>query len=177
MNSKGITLIETIVVIVLLGIIGLFTFQFIGGGVQTYIIASNQSKLFAEAKLAMERMVREIRDANTIVEPTSGSSGNSIHFTKSHSTAVDSDTDIYFQGSGSTLERKRGSNSPEPLAGNLTSFTVSNNSAEITLELTLSLGDVENVTLRTKVFPKNLLFASNDFGGVHFNGNWEEIIQ
>lgn len=177
MNSKGITLIEIIVVIVLLGIIGLFTFQFIGSGVQTYIVASNQSKLLAEAKPAMERMVREIRDANTIVEPTSGSSGNSIHFTKSHSTAVDSDTDIYFQGSGSTLERKRGANPPEPLAENVSGFTVTNNSDEIKLELTLSLGDIENVTLRTKVYPKNLPFASNDFGGTHFNGNWKEVIQ
>ncbi len=177
MNSKGMTLIEIIVVIVLLGIIGLFIFQFVGSSVETYIIASNQAGLLAEAKLAMERMAKEIRDANNILAPASGSSGNSINFIKSHSTAVDSDTDITFQKSGSTLERKRGTNPPEPLAGNVSSFNVTNNSNEIKLELTLSLAGGENVTLHTKVYPKNLPFASEDFGGAHFNGDWEEVVQ
>jgi len=171
MNSKGMTLIETIVVIVLLGIIGLFTFDFVGKGVETYIIASNQAGLLAEAKLATERMVREIRDANNILAPASGSSSNSINFTKEH-TALDGATDITFQLSGGTLQRNS-----EPLAGNVSNFNVTNNSNEIKLELTLSLAGGENVTLHTKAYPKNLPFASKDFGGAHFNGDWEEVVQ
>jgi prepilin-type N-terminal cleavage/methylation domain-containing protein len=177
MNDKGMTLIEIIVVIVLLGIIGFFTFEFVGKGVETYIITGNQAGLLAEGKLAMERMAREIRDANNILVPTSGLSGDSINFAKSHSTAVDSDTDITFQKTGSTLERKRGTNPPEPLAGNVSNFTVTNDSSEIKLELSLSLADGGNVALHTKVYPKNLPFASKDFGGAHFNGDWEEVVQ
>ena len=177
MNSKGMTLIELIVVIVLLGIIGLFTFQFLVGSVEIYIAGSNQAELLAEAKLAMERMVREIRDANSILAPDSGSSGNSITFIRSHYTAVDSGTNITFQKSGTTLERKRGTNSPEPLAEHVSYFNVTNNSNEIKLEMDLSLGGGENVTLHTKVYPKNLTFASKDFGGAHFNGGWEEVVQ
>lgn len=178
MNAKGITLIELIVVMVLLSIIGLFTFQFIGSSVEMYIVASNQTGLLAEAKLAMERMAREIRDANSIMAPASGSSSNSINFIKSHSTALDSTTNITFQKSGSTLERKRGANPPEPLAENVSSFNVTNDSNEIKLELTLSLAGGENVTLYTKVYPKNLPFdPSEDFGGTEFNGEWKEVVQ
>lgn len=177
MNSKGLTLIEFIIVMVLLGIIGLFTFQFVGSSVETYIIASSQAGLLAEAELAMERMAREIRDAENILSPTSGSSSNSINFTKSHSTALDSATDITFQVSEGTLERKRGASTPESLAENLSDFNVTNNSDEIKLELVLSLAGGERVTLHTKIYPKNLPFASEPFGGVEFDGDWEEVVQ
>jgi len=171
MNSKGMTLVELIVVIVLLGIIGIFTFQFIGSSVETYIIVSNQAGLLAEAKPAMERMAREVRDAESILAPAPGSSSNSINFTKSHSTAVDSTTNITFQVTGGILERKRGTNEPEPLAENVPvgGFTVSNDSNEIKLELTLSLTGGENVTLHTKIYPKNL--------PSQFDGDWKEVVQ
>ena len=176
MNSKGMTLIELIVVIVLLGIIGLFTFEFIGSSVQTYIMASNQAGLLAEAKLAMERMAREVRDAENILAPAPGSSSNSINFEKSHA-ALDGAADITFQLSGGVLERKRGTNDPEPLAENVSGFTVTNDSNEIKIELTLSLTGGENVTLHTKIYPQNLPFASESFGGAEFNGDWEEVVQ
>ena len=170
MNSKGMTLVELIVVMVLLGIIGLFTFQFIGSGVETYIMASNQAGLLSEAKLAMERMAREVRDSESILSPVPGSSSNSINFIKSHA-AFDGATNITFQVSGGVLERKRGTNEPEPLAENVPvgGFTVTNDSNEIKLELTLSLGSGENVTLHTKVYPKNI--------SSQFDGDWEEVIQ
>jgi len=166
MNSKGMTLIELIVVIVLLGVIGLFSFQFIGSGVETYIIASNQSSLLAEAKLAMERMAREIRDAEEIGDVSS----NSINFIKKH-TALDDATDITFQVSEGILYRNSESLS-EPLAGNVLNsedFKVTNNSNEIKLELTLSLESGENITLHTKVYPKNL--------PSQFDGDWKEVVQ
>jgi prepilin-type N-terminal cleavage/methylation domain-containing protein len=177
MNSKGMTMIELIVVIVLLGIIGLFTFQFIGSSVEIYIRTINQAKLIAEARPVMERMVREIRDANSILSPVSGSSGDFINFIKSHYTTVDGTTNITFQKSGRLLERKRGMNAPEPMAEEVSSFTVTNDSNEIKLELTLSLGGGEQVVLQTKVNPKNLAFTPKDFGGTHFNGDWVEVVQ
>ena len=175
MNAKGMTLIEIIVVIVLLSIIGLFTFDFVGKGVETYIIASNQVGLLAEAKLAMERMTREIRDANIIVAVVSNPSGDSINIIKSHPTDLDIATEITFQKNGSTLERIRVGYTTEPLADNVSSFNVTNDSNEIKLELTLSLAGGENVTLHTKVYPRNLAFEpSEDFGGAKFHGRWKE---
>jgi hypothetical protein len=46
-----------------------------------------------------------------------------------------------------------------------------NNANEITFQLTLSLGSGENVTLQTKVYPKNL--ADNATYKNFFN-NWRE---
>ena len=168
MDSKGMTLIELVVVIVLLGIIGFFTFQFIGSSVETYIVASNQAGLLAETKLAMERMAREIRDAESILSPVPGLSSNSINFEKSHA-ALDGATNITFQLNGGILERKRGTNPPEPMTENVSDFTVTNDSNEIKLELVLSLTGGENVTLHTKVYPKNL--------PSQFDGDWEEVVQ
>ena len=46
------------------------------------------------------------------------------------------------------------------------------------LEMDLSLGGGENLTLHTKPYPKNLpVGPSNDFGGTEFNGQWTEVIQ
>ena len=167
MNSKGMTLIEIIVVIVLLGIIGLFTFDFVGKGVETYIIASNQAGLLAEAKLAMERMTREIRDAEVILAPALGKSSTKIQFNKSHSTVLDITKDITFKLNKKNGILKRIGDENKPLAKNVSNFTVTNNSNEIKLELTLSLTGGENVTLHTKVYPKNL--------PSQFNGDWEEV--
>jgi len=171
MNSKGMTLIEIIVVIVLLGIIGLFTFDFVGKGVETYIIASNQAGLLAEAKLAMERMARDIRDAKSITLPGQGNSGNLISFTRTNATAYDSANEIIiFQLTGSTLEKvKQSPSATSSMAGDVSAFTVTRGTTddEIEIVLTLSLAGGENVTLHTKVYPKNL--------PTQFNGDWEEV--
>jgi len=174
MNSKGMTLIELIVVIVLLGIIGVFTFQFVGSSVETYIMVSNQAGLLAEAKPAMERMARDIRDAKIITWPAAGGSGNLITFARTHATAYDSaDESITFQWTGTTLEKVKQSPSVTTslMAENVFAFIVRRAAApddEITLELTLSLSGGEKVTLHTKVYPKNL-------PSPQFNGDWEEV--
>jgi len=175
MNSKGMTLIELIVVIVLLGIIGLFTFQFIGGSVETYIITSNQAGLLAEAKPSMERMARDIRDAKSITSPAAGGSGNLITFTRTNATDYDiADESITFQLTGSTLEKVKQSPSvTSSMAEDVSEFTVTrvvtdDEIDEIKIVLTLSLTGGENVTLHTKVYPKNL--------SSQFDGDWEEVV-
>jgi len=181
MNSKGMTLIELIVVIVLLGIVGVFTFQFIGSGVQTYIVASNQAGLLAEAKLAMERMARDIRDAKSITSPAAGGSDSLITFTRTNATKWDiADESITFHLTGSTLEKvKQSPSATSSMAGDVSAFTVTRAATddEIKIVLTLSLTGGEKVALHTKVYPKNLPFASKSFGGADFNGNWKEVIQ
>ena len=174
MNSKGMTLVELIVVMVLLGIIGLFTSQFIGSGAETYIMASNQAGILAEAKLAMERMARDIRDAKIITLPGQGDPPDDlISFTRTNATDYDSaDESITFHLTGSILEKvKESPSTTSSMAGNVSAFTVTRAATddEIKLELTLSLGSGENITLHTKVYPKNL--------PSQFDGDWKEVVQ
>jgi prepilin-type N-terminal cleavage/methylation domain-containing protein len=168
---KGFTLVEMIVVIVVLGILSLFTFQFVTDGVETYVVMSGQEDLFAEARLGMDRMCREIRDANTITSVLAGE----ITFDKQHQTGLDTSATVTFKKNSSNLQREnQGTVGWFTLGGNVKTFTVTNSSNEIALDLTLGVTGQEDVVLEAKVYPKNLAEAA-DYK--NFAGNWEEVIQ
>jgi prepilin-type N-terminal cleavage/methylation domain-containing protein len=59
-GQKGYTLIEIVMVIVILGVIGAFTFQFVAHGVQAFKKSSARKDLYDQGRLALERMVREL---------------------------------------------------------------------------------------------------------------------
>jgi len=123
-----------------------------------YAMTVNQKTLLDEGKLALERMCRDIRDARVIATPAAGGSGSSIAFIRTNATAQDTGGEnITFQLNGSVLEKVKASVG-YGLATNVSSFMVSRGATndEITLQLTLLLGSGENVTLQTKVYPKNL---------------------
>lgn len=124
-GQKGYTLIEIVIVIVILGIIGGFTFQMVAAGVQAFKKTSARKDLFDEARLAMERMAREIRDAKELV----ACSEDSITFKKKHP-SQDGVEEIKFWLDGSnTLWRVRNpSTTPlsDRLASNVDSFQVAN---------------------------------------------------
>ena len=65
-SNKGFTLIEIVTVIVVLGILSVFTFSFIDNAVKTYMIGSKQRMLYQEASYIMERISRELRDAESV---------------------------------------------------------------------------------------------------------------
>jgi hypothetical protein len=60
------------------------------------------------------------------------------------------------------------------MASNVTAFAVANATNEIQLQLTLQLASGENVTLQTKVYPKNL---PKDAIYKNFCQNWMEAYQ
>lgn len=175
-SSKGFTLIEIIIVIVILSIISAISIKFVVDSLRIYTMTVNQKTLFDEGKLALERMCRDIRDARTISRPFAGSSGNWMRFTRNSATVQDvAGETIDYQLTGTNVEKDKASpNVTVVLASNVSSFTVTRaTDNEITLELTLSLGSGENVTLRTKVYPKNL--ADNLVYRYYFQ-NWQEEI-
>ncbi len=174
--QKGFTLIEVIVVIVILSIVSAITINFLINSLKIYTMTVNQKTLFDEGKLALERMCRDIRDGRSITSPASGGSGSLITFIRNNATAQDiSGETITFQLTGSALEKVKASPSAtSSLASNVSTFTVTRGAAgndEITLVLTLSLASGENVTLQTKVWPKNLVRSTTY---KNFAQNWQE---
>jgi prepilin-type N-terminal cleavage/methylation domain-containing protein len=178
-SSKGFTLIEIIIVIVILSIVSAITINFLISSLKIYTMTVNQKTLFDEGKLALERMCRDIRDANLISLPNPGASGNLITFRRTNNTGPSQDTaneTITFQKTGSNLEKVKAA-TPYVIAGNVSTFTVtrdSGNEIQLFLELTsVSGGATLRVTLQTKVYPKNL---AKDATYKNFFLNWKEDI-
>ncbi len=177
-SSRGFTLIEIIIVIVILAIVSAITIKFVVDSMRIYTMTVNQKILFDEGKLALERMCRDIRDGRGITSPASGASGSLITFTRTNPTAQDIvDETITFQLNGTTLEKVKTSPADtRSLAANVSTFTVTRGAAgndEITLLLALSLGTGENVTLQTKVYPKNLADSPTY---KNFSTYWQEAV-
>ena len=174
--SKGFTLIEIVIVIVILSIVSAITIYFLVSSLKVYTMTVNQKTLFEEGKLALERMCRDIRDARSITLPAAGASGSSITFARTNATAQDSASEnITFQLTGTNLEKvKTSPAATSTIAGNVSAFTVTRDTSnEIKLQLTLSLGTGENVTIQTKIYPKNLADSATY---KNFFNNWLEEI-
>jgi len=171
-TSRGFTLIEIIMVIVILSIVSAITIYFLVNSLKGYTMTVNQKTLFDEGKLALERMCRDIRDAKTITTPAPNGSGNTLTFIRTNATAQDSaDETITFTLSGSTLVKVKASNT-YAMAENIFQFNVTRDSgSEMLLRLVLQRPSGEQVTMETKVYPKNLPESSTY---KNFFGNWRE---
>lgn len=177
LSREGFTLIEMVAVMVILSIISAITINFLVHSAKQYAVMMNQKALFEEAQLAMERMCREIRDAKVILSPPGGASSNSIVFTRTHSTAQDwVNETITFRLTGTTLEKvKTSPSASSPLAERVSAFSITRGATkdEIKIVLGLSLVTGENMTLQTKVYPKNLPKSTTH---KYFFENWGEDI-
>jgi prepilin-type N-terminal cleavage/methylation domain-containing protein len=177
-GSKGFTLIELIVVIIIMGVVGVFTFQFIASGIQTYITMQRQKDLLDEARLCLERMSREIRDSEQILAFTSNTS---IQFEKSHGTTYDPVTTIEFQYRPAFDDMRRQRIPPgswDLLAENITNFTMTNTSNEILILTILSSAGGESLTMGTRCFPRNLVSPPAGYKSFYRGGqgNWREEV-
>ena len=171
-GNSGFTLIEMVVVIVILSIVSAITIKFLVDSLRLYTMTVNQKTLYDEGKLALEQMCRGIRDANSIT----GVTASSITFVRDNATAYDTvgETIIYQLNAGVLQKVKASPVATSTMARNVTTFAVTNATNEIQLQLTLQLTTGENVTLQTKVYPKNLL---KDLTYMNFYSNWMEAYQ
>lgn len=151
LKEGGFTVIEMIISIVILGILGVFTFSFLGSSMETYVRTREHKVLYDEARLALRRMADELQDAdrNTAmtVTPHSG-----ISFTKRHPFP----TVVAYTLSGGVLNRTEGGQS-YALAGNVQAFnpSVDATTQVVTLELVHNSPAGGTLRFRTAVYPRN----------------------
>ena len=77
-----------IVVIVILSIVGLMVFSFLGNSMASYMIVKERDRIYDEGLMAMERMTREIKDAryDGVTYLITNVTNTSVTFTRKHAT-------------------------------------------------------------------------------------------
>lgn len=103
-NQKGFSLIEMMVVVVILGLIVLGLVTFFTGGAKSWVSGQYQLTAQRNARQAMDRMVREIREGKNII---SSSDGDTIVVSiPNFDTAVPDDYDeVTYSLFGTTIRR------------------------------------------------------------------------
>jgi MSHA biogenesis protein MshO len=163
-NPCGFTLIEMVAAIVLLGVIGIFSTQFITGITQSAQLTTAQKGLVDDAKLALEYIIRELRVAseeNSDINISSSPTTVSITFDKFTGYTVDTNaTSIVYawDNTSKALTRTSGATTTT-LATQVTNFTASEFPATgsnfYVFAMTLQGPDGENFILESGVRPRS----------------------
>jgi prepilin-type N-terminal cleavage/methylation domain-containing protein len=155
-NKKGFSLIELMVTLALLSIMIIGLVTFFGGGIRSWITGNNQLRSQREARMAMDRMVKEMR------------SGESVTFNSEQSVTVNipafgSDNPSYrvtFKKDDDSLKKetvKNGVTSSSELLSEISKleFSVNGNRIDIELEMDLDDDGKSDINLKTDVFLRN----------------------
>lgn len=153
-NNHGFTMIEMIMVVIILGIIAVMGFQFVGSSATTYEFVTAEGKVASEAWIAMNKITREAAfsdlaygDVNNISvpafpvgAPTSDSTLTFSTITNNFPTGwnaaancancVDHSTTISYTLNGTQLIRNTAANNNQLLADGITAFTVTRTRAD-----------------------------------------------
>jgi prepilin-type N-terminal cleavage/methylation domain-containing protein len=167
-RSRGVTLIELIMVIVLSGAVMIIGAGLVSQSAQSFSTADNVTEMGWQGRVALERMEQEIRAVASTASITTWTA-TALTFTNTVGTSIG------YTLAGSTLQRTQAPTAapqPQPLADNITSlgFTYWDRSGTqvipgvgsvtniyyITVTLGVAKGDVSSA-FRTTVYPRNFL--------------------
>lgn len=62
-RNRGFTLVELVIVIVLLAIVAIFSFQFVGFGSRMYASGAERVRILDQSRFVIERLTREVRNS------------------------------------------------------------------------------------------------------------------
>jgi len=145
--------------ITLLGVIGIFSTQFITSITQSAQLTTGQKGLVDDAKLAMEFLLREVRvSTGDGVSISSNPTAATVTFDKFNGYTVDTNaTNIQYNwDSGSQTLTRTSGGTPTILATQITSFTAAEPSNDFfVFTLTLLGPNGENFTLESGVRPRS----------------------
>jgi len=177
-KTRGFTLVEMIMTMVILSVMVLFTLTFIYQAVQTYVAVNERFRSWEECKFAIERMVREIREADSIIYPPPGTANASrVQISEPSGSGI-----VEFRFSNGKIVRN---DDQHPITGPVSNFTVERTSEsdfdfgsnKLTLWMTFITDDGQSISTSMQVVPKNLPWPP---GGSYpkkcFNKSWREIV-
>lgn len=153
---RGFTLIEMIITIVVLGILGVFTFTFFGNYMNTYTQMRDRRSDHQEAFYIVERIARELRNATTVT-----STSPLVFQIPNPGTPADTSTTIQYSLSGTQLNRTGNVSGAILIGDNINTFSVTQPVANC-YYISIQRG---TETYQTTVCPKNVPSGSSGFGG------------
>ena len=153
-NEHGMTLIEIVIVIVILGVMVAVGGTFLYKAAQTEELYSERVDVVTAARYAMEIVTRELR----IAEPgTVTITGNTVTFDKQFGYAQDTATtgiQYTYSPGGDTLQRTGSSTST--IAANMTAFSITDNGGWYNIEITVTGPLSGAFSLASAVRPRTL---------------------
>jgi prepilin-type N-terminal cleavage/methylation domain-containing protein len=151
-NPNGFTLIEIIMAITMMGVLGLFSINYLVNLTQMSQQSIAQKDLMDQAKVAMEYLIREMRFANHTTVAITG--GTSVSFTKLVPMTKDTSLNVTYTFSGGTLQRI--TTAAVTMATGLTAFNINSPSSDLyDISMTLQGANGENYTLVSSVRPRS----------------------
>lgn len=153
-NEHGMTLVEIIVVILVLGVMVAVGGTFLYKAAQAEELYSERVDVVVTARHAVETLVRELRIA---VPGTVSLAGNTITFDKQFGYAQDAATSgiqYTYNPGGGTLQRTGSGTST--IATNVTAFSITDNGGWYTVEITVTGPLSGAFSLASAVRPRTL---------------------
>lgn len=164
-DNKGFTIIELVITMVLIGIVAYIAADAMSTGFKAFFVTDNRKEALDQARIAMERMTREIRNVRSssdigTANPTEfcfiNIEGTRVSFRYSANAITREEPAVCPGSGGNTLANSvtgfsfsylQSNGSPDP--------TPPNNTKRITINLTTTISG-ESVTLQSEVWPRNL---------------------
>lgn len=163
-DKKGFTIIELVITMVLIGIIAYIVATALSTGIKGYFITDYRKEALDQARIAMERMTREIRnlrDSDDVATGTSSTfsftdiSGANINFTWSSPNITRNGTTLATNITSFSFSYSRADGTPSATFVDSDPDNPATDTKRIRINITATINN-ESVTLQSEVWPRSL---------------------